>query len=809
MPANGNRSPRTVATSTRLSRLVRGLAVFSLVLLFTTPAVAQLNAPVLLSDPASTRAVALDAITFTPEPFAPTPRIHWTSDRRTRVLLFAVNLALQPGEDVSAVTANAEDAARRRYDLTVENVGSVPGQEWLTVLMLRLHDELGDVGDVLTQVTYRGQVSNRVRLGIGHVGGGPADDPGSGPTPVPPLFVIGGRVLSGVNGGLGGASVRIGGAQSRTVTTDAAGAYAFTVTATGSYTITPLAQFYNFEPPVRAFSGLSGPLTEVNFNAVRQTYAISGRVQDDLGGGLDALTVTLADEAGAALRTVSTSGGGNFTFPGVAAGQNYSVVPTNTAVFDFTSQRVNTLARDLTLQFGGARLSYAIGGQVHDGTHGVGGVTVSLNNSAQTTTDAGGNYSFAQLPAGRNYSVKPSRLDHVFDPSAQVFNYLAGNQRADFRQTRSYTVAGRVTDGGGNGVAGIALTLSGPQTGRTQTGPDGSYRITVTVAGNYTLTPSKEQGYYAFAPASRSIFNLRDNQTANFNADLIPDAAPLSVLEFDGAPKSVDYGVFWREGVDLGHFFWEFWAMPGENAGGTYLLSDGYGGAHALLFGFNAFGGREPGRYQLYGNIFNGSFTNITTFASDEGPVPGEWGHYAVGWDGSHVVIYFNGVPVGRTAFAGPRRTPGPNSGGGWLLIGGSDHNNLVGRIAQVRGYEGTNPLEGRPGGAETAFAPQTLFEAGSGNLLSRLFRPAQNIADLSAGYDGGTHAGRVRSTASGILHDCPSCPLPQFVLDPTAPNFLAPAGGNPPAAPVSSPALPPAGARVFDSFSRPNATYL
>jgi hypothetical protein len=58
------------------------------------------------------------------------------------------------------------------------------------------------------------------------------------------------------------------------------------------------------------------------------------------------------------------------------------------------------------------------------------------------------------------------------------------------------------------------------------------------------------------------------------------------VLEFDGSPQTVDYGLFWPPNTDLGKFFWEFWAMPGPNADARYLLTDGYGGAHALLFGF-------------------------------------------------------------------------------------------------------------------------------------------------------------------------------------------------------------------------------
>ncbi len=171
----------------------------------------------------------------------------------------------------------------------------------------------------------------------------------------------------------------------------------------------------------------------------------------------------------------------------------------------------------------------------------------------------------------------------------------------------------------------------------------------------------------------------------------MPD--PQYVLEFDGQPKSVDHLNFWPEGVDLGHFFWEFWAMPGEHAAATYLLSDGYGGSHALLFGVHAFNSSEPDRYELSGNVFDGLHPT-TTFGSDIGPAINEWGHYAVGWDGQSIITYFNGVPVGKTPFSGPRRTPGPGNGGGRLLIGGSDHNNFHGRIAQVRGYENTNPRE-------------------------------------------------------------------------------------------------------------------
>ncbi|MBD0327323.1 MAG: heme-binding protein, partial [Pyrinomonadaceae bacterium] len=139
--------------------------------------------PTLVSDANSTRALALDALAQTREPFSLSSPLPFSLDRRTRVMLFAMNLTLQAGETSSAVTAEAEDAEHRVYPLTVEHVGPVPEQSWTTAIVVRLHDDMDDVGDVLVRITYHGMSSNRVRLGIGHTGGGLPDDPGAVPTP--------------------------------------------------------------------------------------------------------------------------------------------------------------------------------------------------------------------------------------------------------------------------------------------------------------------------------------------------------------------------------------------------------------------------------------------------------------------------------------------------------------------------------------------------------------------------------------------------------------------------------------------------
>ena len=143
------------------------------------------GAPVLLTQASSTRAIALDSVVGLAEPFPLHSPVAFGSDGRTRVMLFATNLMLATGENASAVTAEAEDVTRLRYPLTVEYVGAVPGQDWMTAVVVRLNDSLGEVGDVLVGITYHGLTSNRVRIGLGHIGGGPPDDPPATPTPTP------------------------------------------------------------------------------------------------------------------------------------------------------------------------------------------------------------------------------------------------------------------------------------------------------------------------------------------------------------------------------------------------------------------------------------------------------------------------------------------------------------------------------------------------------------------------------------------------------------------------------------------------
>lgn len=149
-------------------------------------AVAAVSGPVLLSNATSTRAIALESVTQRPEPFKLTASAPFSPDTRTRVELFVMNLDLLAGEGANALTADAEDAAKVRYPLLVEYVGQVPGFEGIYMIIVRLNDSMtSNMGDVLVRLNLHGVASNRVRIGIGTIGGGPADDVGAVPTPAP------------------------------------------------------------------------------------------------------------------------------------------------------------------------------------------------------------------------------------------------------------------------------------------------------------------------------------------------------------------------------------------------------------------------------------------------------------------------------------------------------------------------------------------------------------------------------------------------------------------------------------------------
>jgi hypothetical protein len=126
----------------------------------------QSPAPTLLTEQNADSAIAFDSVIMMRDPFGLRPAWDFSSDHRTRIMLFAIDADLLSGETSSALTAQAEDALHVVYPLTVEYVGKVSDFNWLTEVVVKLPDSFAVNGDVFISITLHGKTSNKVRLRI-------------------------------------------------------------------------------------------------------------------------------------------------------------------------------------------------------------------------------------------------------------------------------------------------------------------------------------------------------------------------------------------------------------------------------------------------------------------------------------------------------------------------------------------------------------------------------------------------------------------------------------------------------------------
>lgn len=106
------------------------------------------------------RALALDSVTTTSEPFrlaAPHPL---ATDGRNRITFFVVGVLLGPA-DMAFVTVQAEDSQQRLFDLPVEATARAKNFRWMSQVTVRLPDTLAGAGDLKVGIQVRGLVSNK------------------------------------------------------------------------------------------------------------------------------------------------------------------------------------------------------------------------------------------------------------------------------------------------------------------------------------------------------------------------------------------------------------------------------------------------------------------------------------------------------------------------------------------------------------------------------------------------------------------------------------------------------------------------
>lgn len=120
------------------------------------------QAPTLLTEEGTNRAVALDSVTFVVGPFSKFGPHNFSFDQRTRVMLFTSNLGLGPSDNLSGVLSVQIQGG----SLLIERVGAVPGLTDTSYIIVRLDGASLGTNLPLT-VTLRGVTSNTATIDIG------------------------------------------------------------------------------------------------------------------------------------------------------------------------------------------------------------------------------------------------------------------------------------------------------------------------------------------------------------------------------------------------------------------------------------------------------------------------------------------------------------------------------------------------------------------------------------------------------------------------------------------------------------------
>jgi hypothetical protein len=122
--------------------------------------------PLILTEENSSRAAAVDSVWLLRDPLSLGNGFNFSSDQRTRIMLFATGIELAPGEALSAVVVQLEDSQNRIYPLVVEDIRKVPNFDSLSQIVVRLPDAIESEGEFRISITFRGTTGNKPLIGI-------------------------------------------------------------------------------------------------------------------------------------------------------------------------------------------------------------------------------------------------------------------------------------------------------------------------------------------------------------------------------------------------------------------------------------------------------------------------------------------------------------------------------------------------------------------------------------------------------------------------------------------------------------------
>ncbi|WP_299755008.1 SBBP repeat-containing protein [uncultured Chloroflexus sp.] len=231
-------------------------------------------------------------------------------------------------------------------------------------------------------------------------------------------------------------------------------------------------------------------------------------------------------------RAIAVDESGNGYVTGWTDSGNF---PTTPGVFDMTHNGYNdAFVVKLALAD-----TYTISGRITTPTGApVTNVTVS-NGTRSALTDANGNYTLTDVPAG-SYTLTPSRDGYTFTPPTHTVTVNGNLGGMDFIAIFGFAISGRVLDDAGTPVVGVTISTG---THSTTTDSTGAFTLAGLAAGAYTLTPTKAG--YAFDPPSRRV-QVNGNFTGIAFRAFQPDPAkPIDlIVSFDGNPTSAQRAIY-------------------------------------------------------------------------------------------------------------------------------------------------------------------------------------------------------------------------------------------------------------------------
>ncbi len=317
---------------------------------------------------------------------------------------------------------------------------------------------------------------------------------------VPATYSITGMVTTASGAAQSGATLTLSGGAAGAQTSNASGAYTFSGLAAGTYTVTPSLAGYSFAPASAQVTITAANQTTTTFVAtavVQATYTISGTVSGAVAAGV---TVNLT---GAATATTTSAANGTYSFPGLADGAytvtpslaGYSFAPLSSSV---TVNGANPAAANFVSSTSVAA-TYSLTGVVSGPW--VRNVTITLSGAGTgtTVTDAGGKFSFTNLPAG-SYTVTPTLAGYTYSPAAPVVA-LNANLAQNFTAASaypSYSLSGTLSYAG------------------TKTGPVMVWVYNCTTCGNQSPSASTTVALTGSPGAYTGSYTIRGLQPGNY-----------------------------------------------------------------------------------------------------------------------------------------------------------------------------------------------------------------------------------------------------------------------------------------------------